>query len=477
MASIPIQVPSNFQSIIRDFTRDLTTTFPEYSILWKKWTREDITAREIETLFKYCTEVFPERFFDILYQNDDIFKEDSETNTRFLPAVDFRLLYHCEGVTQTTRGAIWKYLQLILMTILNSVRDKSAFGDAANIFEGVNEEELQEKLNSTLEEIGDFFKNLGAEEGEEGGATSASASASQEDFAKRFADMAAAAGASGENPFASGDGSSGMPNMEEFKSMFEKMAGSTPDANGQEDMPNANDLHEHLKGLFDGKIGSLAKELAEEITQDVETMFEADGSAKDVRSTGDLIQKIIKNPKKVMGLMKTIGGKLQQKMKSGEISEEEIMKEAGELMGKMKGMKGMGPMNDMFKNLAKGMMGGKGAGAGGINMGALNSMQRQMAMKERMRAKMEEKKEQQKHIERSAADPTRAVFRLNEDGDAQQYSVAPPPPSSSSSATTTPPSALSDAELVAMFEDHSSSASSAPSQKKKSSGSGKKSKK
>jgi hypothetical protein len=466
MASTPIEVPPNFHSIIRDFTRDLTTTFPEYSILWKKWSREDISAREIETLFKYCTEVFPERFFDILYQNDDIFKAESETNTKFLPAVEFRLLYHCEGVTETTRGAIWKYLQLILMTILNSVRDKSAFGDAANIFEGVNEEELQDKLNSTLEEIGDFFKNLGAEEeGEEG--------ASGESFAKQFANMAAA-GASGENPFSSGSGSGsnggsngGMPNMEEFKSMFERMGsmGSTGESGGQEDMPNANDLHEHLKGLFDGKIGSLAKELAEEITQDVETMFEADGSAKDVRSTGDLIQKIIKNPKKVMGLMKTISGKLQQKMKSGEISEEEIMKEAGELMGKMKGMKGMGPMNDMFKNLAKGMLGGKGA-SGGINMGALNNMQRKMAMKERMRAKMEEKKEQeqdqkQKHIERTA-DPTRAVFRLDdEEGETQQYSAAPPP------------SALSDAELVAMFD----AKASAPSSNKKKSSGGKKSKK
>lgn len=437
-----IKVPSNFQTIIRDFTRDLTTTFPEYSILWKKWTREDVSAKEIELLFKHCTEVFPERFFDILYQNDEMFKEESEINTRFLPAVEFRLLYHCEGVTETTRGAIWKYLQLILMTILNSVRDKSAFGDTANIFEGVDEEELQGKLNSTLEEIGDFFKNLGGE-GETG--------REDADFAKQFADMAT--GISGENPFGEGK----MPNMEEFKNMFEKMG-----SEGTEEMPNANDLHDHLKGLFNGKIGSLAKELAEEITHDVETMFEGDDSAKDVKSTGDLIQKIIKNPKKVMGIMKTISGKLQQKMKSGEISEEEIMKEASELMGKMKGMKGMGPMSDMFKNLAKGMTGG-GKGMG-INMGALNTMQRNMAMKERMRAKMAEKKEQKqtKHIERTD-DPTRAIFRLAEENEKPQYSIAPPAP------------ALSDAELVAIFDSDKTEQPAQPSNKKKSSG--KKSKK
>jgi hypothetical protein len=434
-----IKVPSNFQNIIRDFTRDLTTTFPEYGVLWKKWTQDDISEREIEILFKYCTEVFPERFFDILYQNDDIFKPDSETNTKFLPAVEFRLLYNCNGVTETTRGAIWKYLQLILMTILNSVKDKSAFGDAANMFDGVGEEELQEKLNSTLEEIGNFFKNLG-----ENTDHSTGSKETMDEFAKQFANME---GLSGETPFDRNG-----PNMDQFKAMFERM-GQADGNNGAEDMPNANDLHEHLKGIFDGKIGSLAKELAEEITQDVENMFEDDGTANDVKSTGDLIQKIIKNPKKVMGLMKTISGKLQQKMKSGEISEEEIMKEASELMGKMKGMKGMGQMGEMFKNLAKGMTGGKG----GINMGALNAMQRQMATKERMRAKMEKK-----HIERTD-DPTRAIFRVEEEDDEKpQYSSAPPP--------------LSDAELVEMFNANAN-VQSVPAQNKKKSTSGKKSKK
>ena len=422
-----IIVPAKFPSIIRDFARDLTTTFPEYSILWKKWLGEEQSPREFERLFKYCTEVYPERFFDILYQNDEIFGEESETNTRFLPAVEFKLLYNCAGVTETTRGAIWKYLQLIMMTVLNSVRDKSAFGDAANMFEGVDEEALHEKLNQTLGEIGDFFKGLGEDE----------SAANPESF---------------ELP------KEGMPGMDEFRKMFDQMRAGG-DASGSE-MPNANDFHEHLKGLFDGKIGSLAKELAEEITQDVEHMFE--GETADIRSTGDLIKNIIKNPKKVMGLMKTISGKLQQKMQSGEISEEEIMREAGDIMGKMKGMKGMGQMNEMFKNLAKGM----GGGGGSLNVGAMQKMQRQMAAKERMLAKMEEKRAAaaaaavgQKHLERTS-DPLRAVFRVDGD-EPQEYSVlsAVEPP--------IPASALNDAELVAMFADKPEKA-----EKKKSSGSG-----
>jgi hypothetical protein len=416
-----IIVPPKFATIIRDFARDLTTTFPEYSILWKKWTTDGQSEREIVKLFQYCTEVYPERFFDILYQNDEIFQEDSKVNTRFLPAVEFKLLHNCPGVTETTKSAIWKYLQLILMTVLNSVRNKSAFGDTANIFEGVDEEVLQEKLNQTLGEISDFFRGLGEGESDGDGECEGPRQVppSMEDFAKQFT--------------SSGEG------MDGFRAMFEQMRS---DVSGGE-MPNANDLHEHLKGLFDGKIGNLAKELAEEISNDVENIFE--GEKTDIRSTGDFIKNIIKNPKKVMGLMKTISGKLQQKMKSGEISEEEIMKEAGDIMGKMKGMKGMGQMNEMFKNLAKGM-GGAGAS---LNVGAMQKMQRQMAAKERMLAKMEEKRaaaeSAKKHIERTS-DPTRSVFRLD-GAESQEYSVA-----AASPANDVPP-ALNDAELVEMFSE------------------------
>ena len=448
MTESEIIIPAKFQTIIRDFTKDLTITFPEYSILWRKWTEESIAPKEIEKLFKYCTEVYPERFFDILYQNDEIFKEDSAFNTRFLPAVEFRLLYNTAGVTQNTRSALWKYLQLILMTVVNSVRDKSAFGDAADIFEGVDENVLQEKLNKTLEEIGSFFKNLGEENQGSGSADSEPVEIpGMEEFKKKFAEMGTAAFE---------DGIPGFGNLKDYYERMDKErqssagtgAGQGPGAGpqGPEGMPNADDLHEHLKGLFDGKIGSLAKELAEEISHDVEHLFDEEGMSginpNDPNSTGDLINKIIKNPKKIMSLMKTISGKLQSKMKSGDISEEEIMKEAGELMGKMKGMKGMGAMNEMFKNLAKGM-GSGGGGKGGINVGALQRMQKQMAMKERMRAKMEEKA--QTHNIEKTADPARAVFRLGEEDAAPEYSTSP--------MTSIPTKTLNDEELVAMFSE------------------------
>jgi uncharacterized protein YdeI (BOF family) len=395
-------IPENLQSVIHDFAVDLTATFPEYAFLWKKWTNPALDARDLEELFAYLAKVFPERFFDILYQNEDIFKPDNETNTQFLPNVEFKILFNCTDITETTRKAIWKYLQLILMTILKTVQDKTGFGDAASLFDGVDEEVLQEKLNETLGEIGNFFKNIG--EGDAPG--------SMDDFFEKMSANGETPfeGLSGENPF----------DKEHFKKTFD-FSGMQP--------PNADELHEHLKGLFDGKIGSLAKELAEEISQDIEHMFADESGKTNIKTTQDLLKQMMKNPKKMLDIMKNIGGKLEQKMKSGEISQEELMKEASELMEKMKDGKGMGQFGEMFKNIAKGM-GGKGAK---FNTAAFSKMEKQMATKERMLYKLEEAKERKAAALQPTNDPNQMVFHLSD-------------------ADTQAKSSLSDKDIISMFE-------------------------
>ena len=375
-------------------------------------------------LFLFFTKVFPERFFDILYQNDDIFSKDSDTNTVFLPNVDFKILFHCGNITEKTKSAIWKYLQLILISVLNSVQNKKTFGDAANLFEGFDEKVIQEKLNETIEGISDFFKNLGTEKEEN---PSSTPEEMFENIAKDF--------------------SEGMPEgmEEEFKKTF--------DFDKMDGMPNAEELHEHLKGLFDGKIGSLAKEMAEEITGDMKELFGEDG-ANDIHTTQDVLKKMMKNPKKIMDLMKNIGAKLQNKMKSGEMSEEEIMKEASELMGKMKGMGGSsGGFADIMKNMAQGLAGGKSK----FNMGAFNRMEKQMATKDRLMSKLEQKRQDKadnvKYSLNTTETPNNYVFKLDEE-DAQEKTVVQ--------------NAMVDVDaLVKEIESVGKSQSSAKSSKKK----------
>jgi hypothetical protein len=193
--------------------------------------------------------------------------------------------------------------------------------------------------------------------------------------------------------------------MPDINETFEKM---------RSEMPNASDLHEHLKGLFDGKIGRLAKELAEEISGEMENMFSEDAK-NNIRSTQDLLKNMLRNPKKMMDIMKTISTKLQQKMKSGEISEQDIMREAGDILGKMKGMGGKDnkEFTEIFKNLTKSM--GGGLGKTKMNMGAFNQFTKNMAARERLQTKLEQKREQH-HQQPHSTQPAKSyVFSVDEE--------------------------------------------------------------
>ena len=66
-AENPIEMPEKFPAIMNDFLSDLSTTFPEYTYLWGCWQDQKC---DITQLYSFCLTVYPERFFDILYQND-----------------------------------------------------------------------------------------------------------------------------------------------------------------------------------------------------------------------------------------------------------------------------------------------------------------------------------------------------------------------------------------------------------------------
>jgi len=386
------QIPANFKTIISDWTKDLSTTFPEYSYLWQKWSNPDISELEIRVLYDYCMTVYPERFFDILYQNLDLFTSDK--NTCFLPGVEFKLLFNCPDISETTQKAMWNYLQLVLFTIVGSINDKSKFGESANMFNDLEEEDLHSKLKDAMTNISDFFQNLSDQQ------TSDSKSNSWPNFGQDSSNFSKDSSNFGQD---SSNFSQDSSNFSQDSSNFgqdssnfgqdsSKFSKDSSDYNNN--MPNVDDLHGHLKGLFNGKIGNLAKELADEISGDMADILGKDGD--DIKNTADVFKNMMKNPTKITGLIKTVSDKLQKKMNSGEISQDELMKEATEIIGKMKGMSGGsgGDFQEMFKNMAKGM---------GMNIpknskmdtNALDRMTKQSAMKTRMQEKMIEKREKE----------------------------------------------------------------------------------
>ena len=330
-----------FEKIIKDFLKDILRTFPEYADKMNEDLRrvvcdEDDDNSSIEKTYNYCKDLYPKRFFDILYQNEELFdvNNSEQQNTFFLPEIDFSELWKCD-LSENTRNTIWKYLQLILFSVIGNMSDGDSFGDTAKLFEAIDENEFKNKLEETVQQMQDLFTNT----------------------------------------------------MNDDENVhYDNSSNETPNIN-LNDLPDANKLHSHITGMLDGKLGKLAREIAEETASEL-NMDDGDASTVD-----DVFKKLFKNPGKLMNLVKNIGGKLDKKLKSGEIKESEIMEEAQSLMTKMNNMPGMGNLQNMLSQM------NLGGGKGKINMGAMKSHleknMKQSRMRERMKQRLEKKKETQ----------------------------------------------------------------------------------
>jgi len=400
------EVPEKFRPTIIDFCNDLSITFPEFSYLWKRWTDPACPEGEYQHLYFHCLTVYPERFFDILNQNAELFSVENQDNTAFLPNVEFKMLFNCQGVSEKTRQTIWKYLQVILFIIVGSVKDSNQFGDAtANLFDGIDESELQDKLKDAMASIATFFQGSidptegSMDEGSDGqeGVSEEEDSKMKEAFERAFSFMDQGGNQDG--------GQDGEPSSE-------RKEPRGPSGN----LPRPEDIHDHLKSLFDGKIGTLAKELAEDIGQDLADSL--GGDLSDMKSTKDVFAKLMQNPQKISGLVKTVGEKLNQKMAAGDISKEDIMNEAGDMMRRMKDMGGVDQFADMFKNMAKGMGVNIPKGAK-FDTNALKQMEQKMTARDKLKARAEAKKQkatmeklaEQAKLQKQMADYQAAVAR------------------------------------------------------------------
>ena len=71
---------SGFVKIIKDFLKDILLTFPEFEENLNQLLQNVKSAEPddemVEKLYEFCNKRYPERFFDILYQNDKIFEDD-----------------------------------------------------------------------------------------------------------------------------------------------------------------------------------------------------------------------------------------------------------------------------------------------------------------------------------------------------------------------------------------------------------------
>ena len=85
-------------------------------------------------------------------------KED--VNTEFIPGIDFGVLWNSEGVSETIHETLWKYLQLLVFMLVGNINSGETFGDTAKLFEAINEDDLKQKLEETMEQMKDMFGDL-----------------------------------------------------------------------------------------------------------------------------------------------------------------------------------------------------------------------------------------------------------------------------------------------------------------------------
>ena len=313
-----------FTKIIKDFLNDIIGSFPEIK---DKLTKEEIhilstdlseiDVKKVDVIYKYCQELYPQNFFNILYQNDKIFLDNS-FNHNFLPNIDFNMIW-VQEISENTRNIIWKYLQLILFTISRDLNNDSSFGDTAKLFEAIDENELSKKLEESMKEMSEMF------------------------------DLS--------------------------NNIFNDMSSNS-------ELPEADDIKQHLSSILDGKLGRLASEIADETTRDL--------NIKEDSNASEVFEGLFKNPTKLMSMVKKVGSKLDEKIKSGELKEGELMKEASDIMDKMKNMPGMKNMDKMLKKMGMNMGGGK------VNMNAMKSSinmnLKKTAQRDRMLKKLEQRR-------------------------------------------------------------------------------------
>lgn len=341
-----------FESIMNDFIKDLKNSFSEYDTIINTYYNDDGNLK-MDMLFQYVMREFPEKFFDILYENDEFFENKDNNKKELLPGIDFVELWNLEDLTDSIKAKIWKYLQLLLFSVVSHVKSNESFGDTAKLFEAIDETEFKEKLEKTIDGMSSLFEDIGLDMKD--------INLDDDEIPDLQPD---------ENDDSNKDNKD---NKENKKNMFDKS-----------NLPNADDIHNHISSMMEGKLGKLATEIAEE------TAAELDIDLNGATDEQDVFKTLFKNPSKLMGLVKKVGGKLDSKIKAGDIKESELMNEASELMKKMKDMPGMDNIQDMLKKMNIPGMGKKAK----FNKSAFDRMQKMEEQKEKIREKVRKRQEE-----------------------------------------------------------------------------------
>ena len=140
-------IPTEFVTVINNFISNISNTFPEYLSIIHKW------CGDMNKLWVFCKKKYPPKRAYILSKNVYMFDELSEVDTEFLPHIHFKNIWQYEGISESTKDAIWGYLKLTLLSVDTDQIDlDEVFNQVQELFKYSSEQSEHEVVNTDPED-------------------------------------------------------------------------------------------------------------------------------------------------------------------------------------------------------------------------------------------------------------------------------------------------------------------------------------
>ena len=301
------KVLATFNKTVGDLVDELKGTFPELKESLDERYASAVAPDDTSLMDWFIANAQP-HFLDITTKNETVFRENDATF--LLPDINFSQLWKCQ-ITKANKTAIWKYLHVMLLLVshyqLNTHDFEKTFSQWNEMLDGQKQGEMnEEQLHQMKEHADQVMKLMQSLTGED-------KDNDKEDSDDDDVDTHEAGGTT-----------------EEKAKRFEEQLKEDP----------------FIQQLENSKIARFAKELSSEI--DVSSL--GISSDANIDSFQDVFGTIGKNPEKLLGLVKSVGDKIQNKLTTGDLNQSELVEEAHTLVKSMQDSKAF---KKMFKKARK----------------------------------------------------------------------------------------------------------------------------
>lgn len=327
---------STFNKTVIEFVEELKSTFPELEdIVNERYTSLSNTDDSVMKWFELNAK---EHHLSLTTKDESLFKNHS--SLFLLPDINFSQLWKCK-LTNISKNAVWKYLHVLLLLVSHN--------KMSNVAQEVGQDTVPVHTLRTTSDV-----NI-----KDGSNNDTTHAPDMQKMFEQWNTMLDDKELSEEQLKNMKEQSENiMRLMESLNNKNEGDEGDDDDVSaqsgggeGNQDNPFVGMENDpFLKQLENSKIAQFAKELSNELEMKDLGLSEDEVN---INSFQDVFGMMGKNPQKLMGLVKTVGDKIQNKMQTGDIQQTELVSEAQNLMQSMSN-------SGVFKNMFKGGKKGKG---------------------------------------------------------------------------------------------------------------------